>query len=207
MRRKSLTANPASPNAVQDLEHEIARIAFLNKDELRALWRKTKGQGPPEALSKDLIARVLAQALQEVHFGGLAPNLRRQLAAFADGRSESARYVKTGSIIVREYQGQLHEVVVVPEGFFWAGQTYHSLSVIAREITGTTWNGPRFFGLLGKGKPAKKDVEEQKLADKQKSSSQSQSEKIVRRHTSRAFPGNPKSKGLGKEELHGEGGI
>jgi hypothetical protein len=147
MPRKSLMANPASSKAVSDLEQEIARIASLSKDELRALWRKAKGHGPPEALSKDLIARVLTQALQEARLGGLSPNRRKQLAASAAGRGENYRYVKTGSIIVREYQGQLHEVVVVPEGFLWAGQTYRSLSTIALKITGTSWNGPRFFGL------------------------------------------------------------
>jgi hypothetical protein len=149
MRREAVKKNSASSMAL-NLEQEVARIASLSKDELRALWRKTKGQGPPEALSKDLIARVLTQALQEARFGGLAPNLHKQLAASASECGQNARYVKTGSIIVREYQGQLHEVVVVPEGFLWAGQTYRSLSTIALKITGTSWNGPRFFGLRGK---------------------------------------------------------
>jgi hypothetical protein len=62
--------------------------------------------------------------------------------------------VKVGSIIVREYQGKLHEVVVVPGGFCWQGQVFASLSTIARKITGTSWNGPRFFGLRG-GKEAR----------------------------------------------------
>ena len=53
------------------------------------------------------------------------------------------------SVIVREYQGELHEVLVVPNGFCWRGAVYASLSTIARKITGTSWNGPRFFGLRG----------------------------------------------------------
>jgi hypothetical protein len=57
--------------------------------------------------------------------------------------------VKVGSIIVREHQGKLHEVLVVPDGFCWQGQIFASLSTIARKITGTSWNGPRFFGLRG----------------------------------------------------------
>jgi hypothetical protein len=51
------------------------------------------------------------------------------------------------SVIVREYAGARHEVFVVEGGFSWQGRTYPSLSAIAKEITGTRWNGPRFFGL------------------------------------------------------------
>jgi hypothetical protein len=53
----------------------------------------------------------------------------------------------------REHQGKLHEVLVVPGGFCWQGQVYASLSTIARKITGTSWNGPRFFGLRGAAEP------------------------------------------------------
>lgn len=141
---------PASPPAALDLDQELARIASLNKDELGVLWRQVKGQEPPDALSKDLIARALAHSVQEEHFGGVNLQLRKQLAAFAAGAAEPVRYVKTGSIIIREYQGRVQEVMVVPAGFLWQDQIYASLSTIARKITGTHWNGPRFFGLRGK---------------------------------------------------------
>ena len=52
-------------------------------------------------------------------------------------------------MVVREYLGKLHEVLVVPDGFCWRGRMFASLSSIAQEITGTSWNGPRFFGLRG----------------------------------------------------------
>jgi hypothetical protein len=205
MRSESLERSSTASQAAKDLEQEVARIASLNKDDLRALWRQTRGQEPPEALSKDLMARALTQALQQSRLGGLTSKLRKQLAAFADGRGESARYVKTGSIMVREYQGQLHEVVVVPEGFLWAGQTYRSLSTIARKITGTTWNGPRFFGLRGASQPVSKDAEE--LPDTQKASPSSQTRKIVRRRPGRVLQEGQRSKGPGREESHGEVGI
>lgn len=206
MRSHTRNANSASPTA-PNLEQEVARIVSLSKEELRALWRKTKGQGPPEALSKDLIARVLTEALQEARFGGLAPNLRKQLAALANGRSENARYVKTGSIIVREYQGQLYEVVVVPDGFLWEGQTYRSLSTIARKITGTTWNGPRFFGLRSKSESDSSDAKEQTPADKQLVSPGARSARIVRRSAGYPSSGSRNSKGIAEEGLHGEVGI
>jgi hypothetical protein len=55
--------------------------------------------------------------------------------------------------MVREHQGTLHEVMVVPGGFCWQDKTYPSLSTIAQAITGTSWNGPRFFGLRGGSGP------------------------------------------------------
>lgn len=57
------------------------------------------------------------------------------------------RRLKPGTVLVREYQGERHTVTVVPSGYVWRETTYASLSTIARAITGTTWNGPRFFGL------------------------------------------------------------
>ncbi|TAL83903.1 MAG: DUF2924 domain-containing protein [Beijerinckiaceae bacterium] len=170
MGRSSLRRDPASPLAAPDLEREIARIAGLNKDALGVLWRNRNGGEPPKALSRDLIIRALAHSLQKQHLGGLPAVLRKQLASYASGGAASGRNVKSGSIIIREYQGQIHEVVVVPAGFLWQGQIYGSLSTIARKITGTSWNGPRFFGLRGKaeqsgGKTKEKGVERKSVAN------------------------------------------
>jgi hypothetical protein len=134
-----------------DLEVELDRIAAMNIVELRDLWRRRHGQPPPEALSKDLIARALAHAIQEANLGGLDPHVRNLLAALSRNGSRPTRHVKIGSVIVREHQGQVHEVLIVPGGFCWQGKTYSSLSTIAKAITGTSWNGPRFFGLRGAG--------------------------------------------------------
>ncbi len=68
----------------------------------------------------------------------------------ANPGAEPPRQVKVGSVIVREHKGVLHEVMVVPDGFCWRGETYDSLSTIAKKITGVSWNGPRFFGLISK---------------------------------------------------------
>jgi hypothetical protein len=62
-----------------------------------------------------------------------------------------------GTVMVREHRGTLHEVMVVPGGFHWQGKIHASLSTIARGITGTAWNGPRFFGLRGKAEPGVPD--------------------------------------------------
>ena len=65
------------------------------------------------------------------------------------GRSEAdrPRRLKPGTVLLREYQGERHTVTVVANGYVWREATYASLSIIARAITGTAWNGPRFFGL------------------------------------------------------------
>ena len=59
----------------------------------------------------------------------------------------SERNLKIGTVLVRDYQGRRHTVTVGPEGFVWEGTSYSSLSAIARAITGTVWNGPRFFAI------------------------------------------------------------
>jgi hypothetical protein len=61
--------------------------------------------------------------------------------------SSSGPHIKPGCLLVREWVGEIHRVMVVEVGFAWNGGTYHSLSEVARAITGTRWNGPRFFGL------------------------------------------------------------
>lgn len=131
------------------IEAEIDRIRSLGLDALRARWRATFGAAPPKGLTKDLIARMIAYRIQEEAFGGLDRATIKLLEGLAGGKSarEFNRRLKPGTVLVREYQGERHTVTVVPEGFVWRETTYTSLSTIARVITGTAWNGPRFFGL------------------------------------------------------------
>jgi DUF2924 family protein len=135
---------PARKPAAIDLEAELARIAAMNIGELRSLWREREGKGAPKGFSKDLLARALAYAVQEEQLGALSPELKKLLA---NPDAEPPRRIKQGSVIVREYAGARHEVFAVNGGFSWQGKTYPSLSAIAKEITGTSWNGWRFFGL------------------------------------------------------------
>jgi hypothetical protein len=158
MARRAADQRPMSQSAVENLEVEISCIAALNIVELRTLWRETMGRPAPDAVSKDLIARALAYRLQEQRRGGLDPHLHRLLLSLAKPGAEPVRHLKIGSVIVREFEGKIHEVMVAPGGFYWSGQTYTSLSAIARKITGTSWNGPRFFGLRGKSEPAQAEL-------------------------------------------------
>ena len=136
------------------IEAEIARIRSLGLDELRTLWRTTFRASAPAGFTKDLIARFICWHLQEQAFGGLDPQTAKLLDGLARGHRPPDRRLKAGTVLVREYQGERHTVTVVPGGYVWRENTYASLSTIARAITGTTWNGPRFFGLRSSDRKA-----------------------------------------------------
>jgi hypothetical protein len=98
------------------------------------------------------------QGLQSDAFGGLDKSIRRILRSgkddgvgdLFDRRAPQTREgvgLKAGALLVREWKGQLQRVMILEEGFAWNGQTFDSLSQIAKAMTGTTWNGHRFFGL------------------------------------------------------------
>ena len=134
----------------QKLEAEIARIRALGLNELRTLWRSMFRSPPPPAFTKDLIARFVSWHIQEGSVGGLDKSTAKFLDGLARGDKTPFRRLKPGTVLVREYQGERHTVTVVRDGYLWRDQTYASLSTIARAITGTAWNGPRFFGLRTK---------------------------------------------------------
>jgi hypothetical protein len=137
----------------ETIEAEIDRIRSLGLDQLRALWHTTLRCSPPPAFTKDLMARFICWHIQEQAHGGVDANNTKLLVGLARGNKRgSDRRLKTGTVLVREYQGDRHTVTVVPGGYVWRDETYASLSAIACNITGTTWNGPRFFGLRGGGK-------------------------------------------------------
>lgn len=145
------------------LEQEVARLRDLATLEARSEWRRLTGKAVGRGLKGDLLARSLAHLLQEKAHGSLSPVWQRRLATMAkEAEQELARasskvdklppptgrrQIKPGSRLVREWQGTLHEVVVVHEGYLWNGTVFTSLSSIAREITGTSWNGWTFFGI------------------------------------------------------------
>lgn len=146
MARKSDAAPPA-PAPAEALDAVVAGIGAMTAELLRARWRQTFASDPPAAFPKDLLTRAICYRLQEDALGGLRPATNRLLRSLGRPGAEPQRPVKIGSVIVREHRGVMHEVLVVPGGFCWQGKTYDSLSSIAKKITGTSWNGPRFFGL------------------------------------------------------------
>ena len=89
MARRAADRRPMSQSAVENLEVEISRIASLNIDQLRVLWRDTTGRPAPDFLSKELIARALAYRLQEQRLGGLDPHLHRLLISLEKPRGRA----------------------------------------------------------------------------------------------------------------------
>ena len=114
MAKPAAKRRPANVPAAFDLDADLAAVAAMNVEQVRGLWRQKRGEEPPPAFSKGLIARALAYWLQEEVLGGLQPRVRKLLNASSGGRSPPPRHVKVGSVIVREYQDKLHEFLVVP---------------------------------------------------------------------------------------------
>ncbi len=139
------------------IEAEVEQIRALGVDALRKRWCGTFGRIPPKGLTKDIMGRMIAYRIQEEAFGGLDRETKKLLDRLAKGEkpNELSRRLKAGTVLVREYQGERHTVTVVADGFLWQDKTCASLSSIAQAITGTNWNGPRFFGLRmpGEQKP------------------------------------------------------
>jgi hypothetical protein len=150
MTTRQISQQPATSPAASDLGTRLAELPMLDADALRRLWRQTVQRPLPAALTRDMQLRMIAYRLQEQQLGGLPPDHRKLLDRLVQGgRADDVRRLKPGSVLVREYQGVVHEVSVEAEGFRWQGNVHASLSSIAKAITGTAWNGPRFFGLRG----------------------------------------------------------
>lgn len=127
------------------IEAEVEALAAMNLEELRAVWRSCYG-APPKMRSPQLLRLNLAWRIQADAFGGLDAETRRRLRRGGAGASAADR-LQPGVRLMREWKGVPHEVVVEEGGFRYEGRVWKSLSEIARHISGSRWNGPRFFGL------------------------------------------------------------
>ena len=127
-----------------DLDAELAALESMSRAELRAAWSQRVRTTPPN-VSAGLLRLALAHHLQSMVMGGVTKTMERKLQEIADG-SVTER-VTPGTRFVREWRGKLHVVTMTDEGHYrWRDKDWNSLSMIAREITGTQWSGPAFFG-------------------------------------------------------------
>jgi hypothetical protein len=170
----AVAAAPAA-SVTPDLSAEIAALGDLDLHGLRLRWRRLFRKPAPPHLPRYLLVRVIAYRIQANAYGDLDRETVRYLDRIARERENrrasgelrrtkapppippvpEKHSLKSGTILVREHEGVLHKVTVVNGGFTWNETTYRSLSEIARAITGTNWNGPRFFGLRDKTKPTR----------------------------------------------------
>ena len=136
---------------------EVAQLEALGLNELRARWRQLYETAPPPRFSRDLLRRAIAYRMQELVLGGFKPATRRLLQRVADEararkpiKLAPKRKLEPGAILVREWKGTKHRVVILEGGVRFRDQRYRSLSEVARVITGNRWSGPLFFGLKGR---------------------------------------------------------
>jgi len=146
---------PAQPDR-KALDIEIARLRDLDVGALGARWHTLFGRRPLPHLPRHLLFRIMAYRLQADRLGDLDAESQRLLdrSAFPEEAGQRATNfarravdVRPGTVLGREWNGQMQRVAVLADGFAWNGKTYQSLSKVALAITGTHWNGPRFFGL------------------------------------------------------------
>jgi hypothetical protein len=137
----------------ETLAAEIASLAKLDIDELRERWKTLCGKAPSREIGRSFLTRAIAYRLQERAHGAIKPSTSRLLARAAEERATGSskrpqtRMAQTGTILIREWQGTAHRVTMLDDGVSFNGKRYRSLSEVAREITGSRWSGPRFFGL------------------------------------------------------------
>jgi hypothetical protein len=139
------------------VEAELDRLATMPIAGLRVRYRELFRSDPPKSFGPDLLRRSVAHRIQEKAYGGLSRPIQRLLdqlireyASKPGGRIVLPRRIKPGSVLVRQWKGKSHRVMVLADGFAYDGKTFGNLSEIAVLITGTRWNGPRFFGLRSK---------------------------------------------------------
>lgn len=155
---KRAASSARKPTGVS-LDEEIAHLRGLDLKGLRSRWLSVTGREAPPHLPRHLLFAIIAYRIQTEVLGDLDAETLRLLKKIGTARSgtnvvpltdafdQRRQELLPGTILAREWNGQIHRVMIVNEGFAWKGNSYDSLSKIAFAITGTKWNGPRFFGL------------------------------------------------------------
>jgi hypothetical protein len=148
MKSKFFPSNP------ETLAGEIAALAGASRAELQSRWQALYETEAPSRISRELLKRAIAYRLQELALGGLKPTTRRLLAKVAAAASarrpialSPAPTLAPGTVLLRNWHGTEHQVIVREQGVEFQGRQYQSLSQVAQRITGSKWSGPLFFGL------------------------------------------------------------
>jgi hypothetical protein len=140
------------------LSAEIASLSKAGIKDLRERWKTLCGKEPSDRIGRRFLIGAIAYRLQEEAFGGLKPAAQQILDRVLDGRGETAQRrsprprAGAGTVLIREWRGVRHRVIVLDSDVIYRGRRYKSLSEVARAITGTRWSGPLFFGLKRRAK-------------------------------------------------------
>jgi Protein of unknown function (DUF2924) len=159
MSNKRRSGRASTKTSISD---EIAHLRGLDLKGLRSRWQSVFQRPPPDHLPRHLLFAIIAYRVQADRFGDL-DHETKQVLDRTDAKDKdttmSTRLVSfdqkkieltPGTVLVREWDRRSQRVMVMADGFAWNGQTYDSLSKVAFAITGTKWNGPRFFGMRDK---------------------------------------------------------
>jgi hypothetical protein len=141
----------------------VTALPDMSMAELKAMWKELFNQDPP-GHRKPYLVRKLAYRIQELAFGGLSESTEKRLDSLAHGKGDPKSNGKAGNKrrkklntlgvgtkLIREWRGREYLVMVMADGFEYQGQKFRSLSAIVKEITGTQWSGPAFFGINKSG--------------------------------------------------------
>lgn len=139
----------------EDIAARWGELGLMDRAALRVAWTEAFGDAPPHFLSMIFMRKALIWHAQCLSLGGLTADVKRALKSTAVGKQARPPVpkIKPGTQLVREWNGRRYQVEVRDDGFQMNGELFRSLSAIALQITGTTWSGPRFFGLNGRAGP------------------------------------------------------
>ncbi len=139
----------------RQLLQQIQELQDMSIAKLKSQWTELIGSEPPRHAKRSFLTQTIAWELQAKTFGKLKPGIHRQLLQAVRGAGDEKPVVsepaspvlRPGVKLIRVWKGVTHHVLVTEDGFLWQDRSWRSLSVIAREVTGTPWSGPVFFGL------------------------------------------------------------
>jgi hypothetical protein len=154
-RRKQRVSSPELER--ENVLYELTALKTMTREELRNRWKTLFGTEAP-AVQRTYLERRLAYRIQELAYGFLPESTKARLDALAGQLERNPKKTLRadnrpliGTRLIREWQGVMHEITVIADGYEYQGGRYKSLSSVARRITGTRWNGPLFFGLRRSG--------------------------------------------------------
>jgi hypothetical protein len=204
---------PASSRSnVETLDTTISGLSGLDADQLRLQWRNHLGRTAPAHLPRWLLLKVVAYRLQAAALGDLDKATMRFIRISQAGAMDSSgspfkkRKPRTrdgtglnpGVLLVREWKGKLERVMVIDNGFAWNGQTFNSLSQVAKAVTGTSWNGHRFFGSKSAKERGSRRREARLSTDENSGREATPSKGLGRTETNDG--GREESEGIGRDE-------
>jgi hypothetical protein len=147
-----MESNEAREIRATNVRERVEGLPAKDRKRLTEVWAEVFPSPPPSKLRKELMVPILAYRIQELEFGGLSQSARRQLELLIAknrtklGPANRPKPAAAPAKLIRGWHGEVHEVLIVDDGYIYRGETFKSLSPIARQITGTPWSGPAFFG-------------------------------------------------------------